>query len=48
MEPEKANISNKELIKSLRTELKENVAKRKELQTRNNEILAKIKELKGN
>lgn len=44
MEP---TTNTKELMKSLRAELKENVAKRKELQQRNNEIVAKLKELKG-
>lgn len=42
------SMSTKELMKSLRAELKENVAKRKELQMRNNAIVAKLKELKGN
>jgi len=40
-------MTTKELMKSLRKELRSNVEKRKELQKRNNEILAKLKELKG-
>ena len=33
--------------KELRTELKANVAKRKEIQERNNEILARMKEIRA-
>lgn len=40
-------MTTKEFMKSLRKELRSNVEKRKELQKRNNEILAKLKELKG-
>lgn len=39
--------STKEQIKALRTELRNNVQERKNLQLRNAALLVKIKELKG-
>ena len=40
-------MEDKEALKELSAELKANVAKRKEIQERNNEILARMKEIRA-